>query len=113
MIGDTFFTGGAYKVIIAVTIPRVLEEPQHVLLPNTCSICDIRLLKMVLWCDWSIFGISDLQNGKKQWLRLHAVGAQNGAFLLLRTRKLRAVPPPHTPWLGTTPPLRLAMQQRG
>ena len=42
VIGDTFFTGGAYKVIIAVTIPRVLEEPQHVLLPNTCSICDIR-----------------------------------------------------------------------
>ena len=39
----TFFTGGAYMVIIAVTILRVLEEPQHVLLPNTCSICDIRL----------------------------------------------------------------------
>ena len=35
VIGDTFFTGGAYKVIIAVTIPWVLEEPQHVLLPNT------------------------------------------------------------------------------
>ena len=43
MIGDTFFTGGAYKVIIAVTIPQVLEEPQHVLLPNMCSICDIRI----------------------------------------------------------------------
>ena len=43
MIGYTFFTGGAYKVIIAVTILRVLEQPQHVLLPNTISICDMRL----------------------------------------------------------------------
>ena len=43
VIGDTFFTGGAYKVTIAVTVPRVLKELQHVLLPNTCSICDIRL----------------------------------------------------------------------
>ena len=43
VIGDTFFTGGAYQVIIVVTIPRVLEDPQHVLLSNTRSICDIRM----------------------------------------------------------------------
>ena len=50
---------------------------------------------------------------EKQWLRWYAVGAQNSAFLLLRTPTLRVVAPPHIPWLGTTPPLRLPMQQRG
>ena len=50
---------------------------------------------------------------EKKWLHSYAVGAQNGAFLLLRIPKLRVAAPPHTPWLGTTPPLRLAMQQRG
>ena len=81
------------------------------LLPNTCSICDSRLRNIVLWLGWSIFRISDLQNGEKQLLRCYVVGAQLGAFLLLRTSKLRVVPPPHTPWLATTP-LRLAMEQR-
>ena len=50
---------------------------------------------------------------EKQWLCSYGVGAHNGAFLLLRTPKLRVTPPPHTPNLGTTPPLRLAMQHRG
>ena len=43
VIGYTFFTGGPCKFIIAVTILRLLREPQHVLLTNTWSICDIRL----------------------------------------------------------------------
>ena len=43
VIGYTFFIGGPYKVIIAVTMLRLLREPQHVLLTNACSICDIRL----------------------------------------------------------------------
>ena len=51
--------------------------------------------------------------GKNSGCALMLWGPQNGAFLLLRIPKLRIVPPLHTPWLGTTPPLRLAMQQRG
>ena len=35
-----------------------------------------------------------------------------GSFLLLCTPKLRVVAPPHAPWLGTTPPVPLAMQER-
>ena len=50
---------------------------------------------------------------EKSWLCSYALGAQNGAGLVLHTPKLRVAPPPRTPSLGTTPPLGLAMQQRG
>ena len=41
--GYTLFTGGRCMVIIAVTILRLLKQPRHVPLTNTCSICHINL----------------------------------------------------------------------
>ena len=100
-------------VIIAIRVRRLLRQPRNVPFTNTCSICHIGPRNIVLRHCWSISGISYLQNGKKQRLRSYAVGAQNAAFLLLRTPKSPVTAPPHTPWLGTTPLLHLAMQHRG
>ena len=107
------FTGGRYMVIIGVALRRFLRRPRRMPLTNKFSICHIRARNIVLRRCWSIFRISYLQNGEKQWLRSQTVGAQNAAFLLLGTPKSRVAAPPYTPRLGTTPSLRLAMLQKG